>query len=501
MDGPKGTESPEFKGGGYATLPIVRTHSADDPRYLRYLKGAQNAPLFLPWLSNENEPKTPLLETPVTFETGPSSLPLNNGCSWVNFEGAWMLISKLNGPNDPRLPRATNYKMHSWLNYDPLIDVTVEVTENFGGLPSSEKIILSNFYNLNKASSDEVNLWSLFFLPQKLGVSLISENDVKAFRDEKPRGSSEEKANALFEAFAFVLFKKVDVLLLSRLSLSIPQLVRMAVETACPPQLLEDRYVQMRALTEYLHRMQLNDKYGAMKKFLRTKRGFKFLRFIQVDCATEKVLCRAHAAAGEPVDSWARDKLNNILEFGNDDPDAPKEYEEKYYLAQIAKMKIVSPIYVESDISKSYLTKAPTKMGHMDKGTAEYKINGMFKQIEGDPGYGIDTANLVATYGTVVGFFTEYWVYLRTQFDGLNSAVFNPIPESVKNLELKQLTPENFGLGPVNPDGSGPVETLQKGGLYRLMGPAISDTFGSMYFATLATAGSFVDWTRPSLST
>ena len=499
MDGPKGTEepkSPELKGGGYATLPIVRTHSADDPRYLRYLKDAQEAPLFLPWLSNENEPKTPLLETPVTFETGPSSLPLNNGCSWVNFEGAWMLISKLNGPNNPTLRRTTKYKMHSWLNYDPLIDVTVEVTD------SEEIILLGSFYNSYKASSNEVNLWSLFFLPQKLDVSLISEVDVKAFLDEKPRGSSKEETEELFWTFAFVLFEDVDEPLLNRLRLSIPQLVRLAVETACPPRLLKDRYVQMRALTEYLSRMQLNHQYGAMKKFLRTKRGFKFLRFIQVDCATEKVLCRARAAAGEPVRQRARDKLNNILEFGNDDPTARKEYEEEYYLAQIAKMDIVSLIYVESDISKSYVTSATTKMGHMDEKTAEYKINGMFKQMEGKPGYGIDTADLVDTYGTVVKFFTDYWAFLRIQFDGLNPAFPDPIEESVRDLELERLTPENFGLGPVKPDGSGPVETLRKGGLYRLMGPAISDPFGfgSTYFATLATAGSFVDWTRPSLS-
>lgn len=494
MEEPK---SSSFKGGGYATLPIVRTHSADDPRYP---KTAQIAPLFLPWLSKENEPKTPLFKTRVTFETGPSSLPLDNGCSWVNFEGAWMLISKQNGDNNPKLRRTTNYKMHSWLNYDPLINVTVEVKESSGGLPNSEKIILLSFYYSYKASSNEVNLWSLFFLPQKLGVSLISEVDVKAFRDEKLRGSSEKEANALFGAFAFVLFKDADELLLSRLRLSIPQLVRMAVETACPPHLLKDPYVQMRALTEYLRRMQRNPRYGAMKKFLRTKRGFKFLRFIQVDCATEKVLCRARAAA-RAWRPWARDKLDNILEFGNDDPTAPKEYEEKYYLAQVAKMDIVSLIYVESDASKSYVTKAPTKMGHMDKETAHYKINGMFKQMEGDPGYGIDTADLVATYGTVVKFFTDYWEFLRTQITGLNPAFPDPIEESVRHLELERLTPKDFGLGRVKPDGSGPVETLQEGGLYRLMGPAISDPFGSMYVATLATAGSFIDWTRPSLST
>lgn len=488
-------EPQRFMGGGY-TLPIVQTHLADDPRFLkiaqfsfvfdlfqRYGLDETKTPFFLPGSISVGQTRTPLFNTRVTFNIGPSSLPLDNGYSWVNFEGAWMLISKVKDETDTGV---TKYTMHSWMNYAPLITVIIEVIPRKGGLPNREKIVLTNFYYSYKASTNEVNLWSLFFAPRKLGVSLISKSDVEAIRAGKSLGSPESEAEAevLFRAFAHVLFEDADDLLTSRLRLSIPKLVRLAVDLACPPSLLEDRYVQMVVLTEYLRRMQRNPRYGAMKKFLRTKRGFKFLRFIQTDCATEKVLCRAATATWgkSPVGPWAEKKLANILELGNDNPTAPEKY-----VGQMARMEIVSLIEVETDLSKTFRKNESTIREKMSRETAEYKINGMFKQMKNDPGYGLDTSSLALTYGTVVEFFRDYWRFLRSEFAGLSPALLDSIAEKVQDLELMRLSADDFGLGP------DPVETLRKGGLYRLMGPAVMSK--PVYLATLATAGSFFNWT------
>lgn len=507
-DSPKRTKAriraqpPRIMGGGYNTLPIVQTHSADDPRTLKsvYFTGTlfrryglteMNTPLFLPEVFTANQARTPLLNTPVTFNTGPSSLPLDNGYTWVNFEGARMLISKERDGSDRDV---IDYSMHSWLDYAPLITVSVEVrrgkriNEQERG-PDKENIVLLKFYYSHKASTTEIDLWSLFFSPQKLGVSRISTADVGAIRAGKPPGTTDADVNALFGQFALVLFKDGDEVLRSRLRLSIPQLVRLAVEPACPLDLLEDRYVQIVVLNEYLRRMQKSPRYSAMKKFLRTKRGFKFLRFIQVDRATEKVLCHAATAKGETIGLWAEKQLDAVLGFVAGDPAERNEY-----LSKISQMEIVSLIEVETDVSESYFTKKSTMVGKMTKQTARYKINGMFKQMKSDPGYGLDTADLVLTYGSVVKFFKDFWTFLRSQFAGLPPALPDAIAAKIGDLELMRLTPADFGLGP------DPVKTLQDRGLYRLMGPAIVDEFGAEYIATLATAGSFFDWTSAGVS-
>ena len=122
--------------------------------------------------------------------------------------------------------------------------------------------------------------------------------------------------------------------------------------------------------------------------------------------------------------------------------------------------------------------------------TAQYKINGMFNQMENNPGYGLDTSSLALTYGTVVKFFRDYWTFLGSQFAGLNPALPDFIAEKVQDLELMRLSADDFGLG------SDPVKTLRRGGLYRLMGPKIMGAgFKPGHLATLATAGSFFDWT------
>ena len=499
--GPSSAEPSRFMGGGY-TLPIVQTHSADDPRFLRiaqfsvdfdlfqrYGLDKTKTPFFLPGPNIVGQTRTPLLNTPVTFNTRPSSLPLDNGYSWVNFEGAWMLISKVKEESYAVDTGVIKYTMHSWMNYAPLIDVTIDFIRPPEGLPNREDIVLTKFYYSKKASTNEVNLWSLFFAPEKLGESLISKSDVEAIRARKSLGSpkAEAEAEVLFRAFAHVLFEDADDLLTSRLRLSIPKLVRLAVELTCPPSLLEDRYVQMVVLTEYLRRIQQNPRYKAMKKFLRTKRGFKFLRFIQIDRATEKVLCRAATAMPEssPVGRWAENKLANVLELDNGNPSAPQKKLGKEYVGELARMEIVSLIEVETDVSQSYATEEHTMAGFMSRETGEYKIIGMFKQMESDPGYGLDTAELALTYGTVAKFFKDYWTFLKSQFAGLSPTLPDFIAEKIQDLELMW----NFGLGP------DPVETLRKGGLYRLMGPAIMRGSQPGYLATLATAGSFFDWT------
>jgi hypothetical protein len=499
---PIAAHPPRFMGGGYteaepiaeppAALPIIQTHPADDPRVLPIARNSTNlfqkyalneakTQLFLPGVSAAEPLWTPLLGTPVTINEDPSSLPLNHGYSWVNFEGAWMLISKVKDDGEPEV---INYKMHSWLDYAPLITVSVEVrkgaTTEEGRSPDEENIVLLGFYYLHKASTNEIDLWSLFFSPQKLGVSRISTVDVEAIRAAKPPDTTDADVNVLFGAFALVLFEDGDEVLQSRLRLTTARLVRLAVEPDCPAAWLEDPYVQMVALTEYLRRVQQNPRHRAMKKFLRTKRGFKFLRFIQVDRAAEKVLSRAATARNPqfPIEPWAVQKLAHI--FGGRDE----------YLRTVSQMEIVSTVEVETDVSESFYTKLPTNKGKMSEETATEKIDGMFKLIKGDPGYGLDTASLVPTYGTVGSFFRNFWKFLGSQFHGLDPVLPDTIAAKIGDLELMRLTPDDFGLGP------DPVQTLQEGGFYRLMGPEIVDFFGPTYFATLATAGSFFDWTR-----